>query len=174
MATTGGSKATIYKYFGSKQGLFFAICLERCNRFTYQIEQAFEQHHSDFRLQLHQLLNALFVVFSEEQSTAFAKLLVQVSQENPDISQELYNVGPKKAQMLLAKYLQKAHDQQQIFCSNPHVSANYLLGFFHNFHWRITIGLPALEDNDQTRNHIGYIVERFIEGHQPPKIPFSL
>ncbi|KAA8734396.1 TetR/AcrR family transcriptional regulator [Acinetobacter qingfengensis] len=164
----GGSKATIYKYFGSKKGLFLEICKSRCNRFTTQIEQAFQHHHSDFKLQLKNLLNDLFKAFTDEKSSAFAKLLVLVSQENPDLSQELYNLGPKHAHQLLAKHLQKAHEQHQIYCSNPHNSAVYLLGFFHNTHWRIMVGLPPLDENENIEQQIDYIVNIFIEGHQPP------
>lgn len=45
----GGSKASIYKYFGNKEGLFKAICDYRRDQFFNDICQSFNSEQSDFR-----------------------------------------------------------------------------------------------------------------------------
>lgn len=165
----GGSKATIYKYFGSKQGLFLAICQERCNAFIYEIELACQQDTLDIRHNLSHLLYALYQIFTDEKSAAFSRLLVQIAQGNPELTQQLYNLGPKRAHTVLSQFLQKAHDAQQIYCTRPDDSAIYFFGFFHDIHWRTLVGLPITESEVQIKYHIDYVIERFIAGHQPPE-----
>lgn len=164
----GGSKATIYKYFGSKKGLFLAICEERCNKFTHQVELACQQNHLDIRHNLINLLYELYHIFIDEKSVAFSRLLVQIAQGDPELAQQLYNLGPKRAHAVLSTFLQQAHLTGQIYCTRPHDSAIYFFGFFHDIHWRNMVGLPVLESEAQIKDHIYYVVERFIAGHQRP------
>ncbi len=161
----GGSKATIYKYFGSKKGLFLAICQERSNKFIHQIELACQHSTIDIQQNLSRLLYDLYQIFSDKKGAAFGRLIVQISQGDAELAQQLYNFGPKRAHLLLAEFLQRAHDQGQIYCSSPEDSAVYFFGFFHDMHWRTLVGLPAIEPNVDIKLHIEYIVNRFLAGH---------
>ncbi|MCH4247775.1 MAG: TetR/AcrR family transcriptional regulator [Acinetobacter populi] len=165
----GGSKATIYKYFGSKKGLFIAICQERCNKFTHQIELACQRNSVDIRQNLSELLFDLYSIFADDKSTAFGRLILLVAQNDQDLAQQLYSFGPKRAHQLLAELLQQAHECNQLYCTRPLDSAIYFLGFFHDIHWRTMVGLPFSERDMNIKDHINYIVDRFIEGHQNPE-----
>lgn len=165
----GGSKATIYKYFGNKEGLFLAICEERCNTFIKAVEQACQLDALSVRDTLIALLTNLFQIFTDEKGIAFKRLIIQVSTKKPDLAHDLYHLGPARAHKLLAQFLKQAHDKQQLFCENPDDSAVYFFGFLHDIHWRVILGLPVEMSPEQLQQHIEYIVERFLNGHQLPK-----
>lgn len=164
----GGSKATIYKYFGSKQGLFFAICQKRCDNFLEKIDAICQQDGVNIRQDLSKLLFDLYQLFLDKKGAAFGRLMMQTVQTDAQLAQKLYDIGVKRAINLLADYLQKAHDLKQINCTNPTISATYFLGFFHDIHWRNLVNLPIQHDEVAIRTQIDYMVERFIQGHQFP------
>ncbi len=158
----GGSKATIYKYFGSKQGLFLAICRDRSDQFIHQIELACQHESDDIRVNLTKLLHDLYAIFTDKKSMAFDRLLMNISSENQELEVELYNQGPKRAYSTLAKYLEKMDQLGFIDCKRPTESSIYFFGFFQDLHWRAMVGLPIdIMDNER----IDYFVERFIRGH---------
>ncbi|MFB2537684.1 MULTISPECIES: TetR/AcrR family transcriptional regulator [unclassified Acinetobacter] len=161
----GGSKATIYKYFGNKQGLFFAIFQQRCNLFLQKVEQIYEQNIDDIQLTLENLLYDLYQFFIDSKGGAFERLLVQMSENDVKLAQEFYETGPRKAHQLLAALLQKAHDAKQIHCPEPEISAIYFYGFLHDVHWRNLVGLSNALSDAQIRHQINYVVERFVSGH---------
>ena len=59
----GGSKASIYKYFGNKEGLFKAICDYRRDKFFQDIHIPFEQIDSNLRGYLIQTLLNFTIIF---------------------------------------------------------------------------------------------------------------
>lgn len=166
----GGSKATIYKYFGSKQGLFFAICQKRCDSFVEKIDAICQQDGVNIRQDLSKLLFDFYQLFLDQKGAAFARLTVQTVQTDVQLAQKLYDIGIRRTIDLLADYLKKAHDLKQINCTNPIVSATYFLGFLHDIHWRSLVNLPINHTESEIREHIDYMVERFIQGHQCPSV----
>lgn len=166
----GGSKATIYKYFGNKKGLFLAICEQRRQRFIGQVERACQQPDVDVRHKLSQLLFNLFEILNDEKSAAFTRLIFNIAQRDSELAYELYTLGPKRAHELLAEFLSQAHQQGQIYCTRPNDSAVYFFGFFHDTLWRAMIGLPnhPQETQQLIEQQIDYMVERFLAGHQIP------
>lgn len=162
----GGSKATIYKYFGSKQGLFFAICQKRCDIFLEKITEICQQEGVNLKQDLVKLLFDLYQLFVDEKGSAFARLMVQTVQSDRQLSQQLYDIGIQKAIDMLADYFQKLHDLKQIHCPKPQISATYFLGFLHNIHWRSLVDLPIDYSDDEMLEQLDYMVERFIQGHQ--------
>lgn len=169
MEQAGGSKATIYKYFGNKKGLLLAICEQRRQRFIVQIEHACSQQHQvDIRHNLIHLLHALYQVFNDEKGAALARLLFTVSQRDPELAHELYQHGPLRARQLMADLLRQAHQRGELYCTQPEDSAIFFFGFFHDLLWRSLAGLPVQDSQPDMKKHIQYVVERFIAGHQPP------
>ena len=164
----GGSKATIYKYFGSKQGLFLAIYEERSHKFIHQIQVAVSQKNIEIQTLLINLLYDLYTIVADPQSSGLWRLIIQISQNDPALSQQLYNLGPAQAHRIFADFLQQAHDRNEIICTNPTESAIYFFGFLHDLHWRALVGLP-LEDNESNiKTRIKYVVELFLRSHQKP------
>ena len=158
----GGSKATIYKYFGSKQGLFLAICKDRSNLFVHQIELVCQKDDDNINDILIELLLNLLNIYVDKKSMVFERLLVNIAHENHEIGLELYKQGPLRAHTLFAEYLDKMHQLGKINCTRPMDSSIYFFGFFQDLHWRTMLNLSIDHIDDA---YITHYVEHFLRGH---------
>ncbi|EZQ12443.1 TetR/AcrR family transcriptional regulator [Acinetobacter sp. Ver3] len=162
----GGSKASIYKYFGGKEGLFTAICDYRRELFFKDICVAYDPEHGDFRSYLiHTLLN-FHRHIKKEDHTAFMRLVIEQSLKNPELALYLHEKGPKHIQLAIANALENAHKLGVLKCENPLFSAQLYFGILRNLEWKILMGIPVLETDQETIEYISYSVDRFLDGHQ--------
>lgn len=163
----GGSKASIYKYFGNKEGLFKAICDYRRTQFFKDICVSFSFDNSqDFRTYLvHTLLN-FYQHIKQPKNTAFMRLVVEQSGRNLDIAQHIHEQGPKHIQHSIAEVLSKAHAKGLLNCPKPLFSAQLYFGILRNMEWCILMGLSNDESDQETIEYIHYCVDRFLDGHQ--------
>lgn len=162
----GGSKASIYKYFGSKHGLFVAIYQDRCSNFLHQIKVAVQQQDVNIHQRLSNLLYDLYLIVADPRSSGLWRLIIQLSQNNPKLAQELYCLGPTQAHQIFAEFLKQAHDRKELYCTEPEQSAIYFFGFLHDLHWRALVGVPLVESATHLQARIQYMVDRFLTGHQ--------
>lgn len=47
-------------------------------------------------------------------------------------------------------------------------SAQFYFGILRNLEWKILMGLPPEEFDQETNKYIEYSVDRFLDGHQKP------
>lgn len=162
----GGSKASIYKYFGNKDGLFKAICDYRRNQFFKDICVTCDQKIIDLRTNLINTLLNFYNHLRRPENTSFIKLIMEQGQRNPDLARYIHVKGPLEIQQMVANVLKQSHDDGQIYCEKPIYSAQLYFGILRNLEWQIIIGVP-LEHNDQEiYDYIDYAVDRFLDGHQ--------
>lgn len=162
----GGSKASIYKYFGNKDGLFTAICDYRREQFFKDICIPFNAEHSDLRNYLiHTLINFNNHIIQPE-NAAFMRLVIEQSQVNPTLALYLHEQGPKQIQFAISQALSQAHNKGTLVCENPLYSAQMYFGILRNLEWRILMNIPIEENEQETIKHIHYCVDIFLAGHQ--------
>ena len=155
-----------YKYFGNKEGLFKAICDYRRIKFFEDISIPIELMALDFRSYLvHTLLNFYHQIMQPENS-AFMRLVLEQSQRNPELAQHIHERGPVHVQSAIATALEQADAQGLLHCENPQYSAQLYFGILRNLEWRILMGIPVQEDDQEIDKYISYCVDRFLDGHQ--------
>ncbi len=164
----GGSKASIYKYFGNKEGLFKAICDYRRDQFFNDICQSFNSEQSDFRSYLITTLMNFQAHLLLPEKAAFMRLIVEQSQRNPELARHIHEQGPKQIQLAIAAALENGHKKGFLYCENPMFSAQFYFGILRNLEWKILMGLPPEEFDQETNKYIEYSVDRFLDGHQKP------
>jgi AcrR family transcriptional regulator len=162
----GGSKASIYKYFGSKEGLFTAICDYRRELFFKDICVSYNQTTHDLRSYLIHTLFNFHRHINQEENTAFMRLVIEQSQKNPTFALQLHEKGPKHIQLAIAKTLENAHQLGVLKCENPLYSAQLYFGILRNLEWKILMGIHVTETDQETIDYISYSVDRFLDGHQ--------
>lgn len=143
----GGSKASIYKFFGNKEGLFTAICDYRREQFFKDICVPFEQGKDDLHSYLVQTLMNFKHHLVLPENAAFLRLILERTQRSPE----------------LALYI---HEQGLIKCQQPIYSAQLYFGIIRDIEWRVLMGIPVQENDQETIEYINYCVDRFLEGHQ--------
>lgn len=162
----GGSKASIYKYFGNKDGLFKAICDYRRMQFFKDISISYNQESSDLRTNLINTLLNFNLHIQKPENASFMKLVMEQGQRNSELARYIHDNGPLKIQQIVANVLQQAHEDGLLYCENPLYSAQLYFGILRNLEWRIIIGVPLEQDDQETLKYINYAVDRFLDGHQ--------
>lgn len=162
----GGSKASIYKFFGNKDGLFKAICDYRRIQFFKDISRTCDQNSMDLRTNLITTLLNFYEHIQKPENASFMKLIMEQGQRNPDIARHIHENGPLKIQQVVADSLKQAHENGLLFCENPIYSAQLYFGILRNLEWRIIIGVPLDQNDQEVLNYVNYAVDRFLDGHQ--------
>ncbi len=162
----GGSKTSIYKYFGNKEGLFVAICDFRIAIFFKDICPAFEQSKDDLRAYLIRNLNNFYQHLIQPENAAFYRLIIERTKTTPELAHYIYTQGPKMIQTAIAKALENAHNQNIIDCPQPLFSAQLYLGIIHTLEWKTLMGIDISKDDPEIQAYFEYCVDRFLDGHQ--------
>ena len=162
----GGSKASIYKYFGNKEGLFTAICDYRREQFFKDICVPFNFAKDDLRLYLIQTLMNFKAHLLIPENAAFIRLILEQTQRSPKLALYIHEQGPKHIQLAIASALTKADELGLISCKEPIYSAQFYFGIIRQIEWRVLMNVDIQEDDQEVYNYISYCVDRFLEGHQ--------
>lgn len=102
----GGSKGTIYAWFGGKAGLFEVVIREFCARTTRDLEIEFDQSLS-IEKQLTGFSSAFLNLILSEQSLSLHRLVVANTASFPELARIFYEAGPQAAYGTLAGWIGK-------------------------------------------------------------------
>lgn len=106
-AKVGGSKATLYNYFSSKEELFSAVIEERCRDFQEMLYDA-DLESQDFRKALTFLGTEAVRWMLRDDSIATYRLITAESGRFPELGRAFYLAGPQKGKEMLAEFFGRA------------------------------------------------------------------
>ncbi len=162
----GGSKASIYKYFGNKDGLFSAICDYRRELCFKDVRIPFDPTTDNFRDYLIKTLLNFYHYINKPDNIAFMRLVFEQAQRNPELALYIHEKGPRQVQLDIAHALEKADQKGVLKCENPLFSAQLYFGILRNLEWQILMGIPVDKTDQENNDYITYSVDRFLDGHQ--------
>ncbi|MEQ1232524.1 TetR/AcrR family transcriptional regulator [Acinetobacter seifertii] len=140
----GGSKASIYKYFGNKEGLFTAICDYKREMFFKDVCIPFNPEKSTLKEYLIQTLERVYVHIIQPEHIAFLRLIIEQTECNTVLIQYLYDKWVHNLQNTLTQALEFAHNAGEITCPSPYHSSLMYFGILRDIEWRMIMGMPAL------------------------------
>lgn len=162
----GGSKATIYKYFGNKEGLFTAICDYRRERLFNDICRPFELQTDAIKPYLQQTLLRFYHHIVQPENVAFLRVFLEQSQRNPVLAQSLFNKCTTRMQNDISRALHICHDAGILYCTQPQHSATMFFGLLGDVEWKIIMGVPVNSDDPEQLIYIDYCIDLFLKAHQ--------
>jgi AcrR family transcriptional regulator len=124
-ARVGGSKATIYNYFPSKEVLFFAVM-------SLSTEAEFEAVYRDFQPSREDIAQSLrqfgerFVTFLYSPQVRAQRHLAVAESGRTELGRYLYENGVLRGQNLIADFLQAAMRLGTLRPAEPFVAAQHL------------------------------------------------
>ena len=124
-ARVGGSKATLYNYFSSKEELFAAVIAERCRDFQEMLYDADLESH-DFRKALTTLGERAVRWMLRDDSIATYRLITAETGRFPELGRVFYLAGPQKGKEMLAEFFGRAAE-------NGHLKPGYMMGMAIHF-----------------------------------------
>ena len=160
-ARLGGSKATLYAYFNSKEELFEAIIREQCAGMA----ELFEAHigSDDLRQSLTAMARALMGAVMSDPTIRTIQLVVEESHRNPHLAQMFHNVMQSQGASSMHGLLQAAHDKGQIDAPNieeaTSVLKSLLLG---DSHFKRIMNIAPEPDQAQLFRKIDLAVDVFM------------
>jgi AcrR family transcriptional regulator len=168
-ARIGGSKATLYGYFASKEALFLAIIHRLGEEYVSPaLERLEESADEEPRVAL-QRFGEQFLGFVNTPEAIATYRVVVGEAAHSDIGRAFYESGPQRTIEAIARYLSGAMSRKQLRRTDASLAAQHLMALlthgecWHHYFMR--------ESASPTRTQIKRIVERalevFFDGYAP-------
>jgi AcrR family transcriptional regulator len=130
-ARVGGSKATLYSYFKSKEELFDAYVKRHC-AWQREAMYALSAEGETTQAALTRLGRSFLRTVLSNYSLRHFRMITAEAERSPNIGQSFYESGPASGVRLLADKLIQARDCGQLDVDDPHGAAHQFLGLCQN------------------------------------------
>jgi AcrR family transcriptional regulator len=163
-ARLGGSKATLYKYFPSKEQLFEEMMAESCAAVLAALRKP-ELPHNSVRALLRaygsRCLRALFT----QDALNLIRLIYAEGARFPEVGRTFFENGPDLVIQELAKHLTQLARRGLIRCADPLSTAHQFLGMIlGNSHMRVACGLAPMPTEADFDAQVEHAVELIAPG----------
>ena len=157
----GGSKRTVYKYFGNKEELFAAIIASLASQMLSPLGAAIDSD-SDFQKTLEKLGKAYLDVLLREDSLAIFRTVVSEGVRFPELAKTFFLNGPNAAVARLSGYLEQQLDNGSLKLDDTHAAARQYFGMIRSdLHMRAALGLE-LPSEDEINRGVNRAVAMFV------------
>lgn len=160
----GGSKASVYQYFGSKEGLFGEMIAAQCEEFLKSI--AFPTVvEGDIEQTLLNLARRATELFLRPERIALHRAVIAEAARFPELAQRFYEAGPKRGLAQLGAFLKSQHEAGVLNCPNPELAAIHLMDLVRAFPiFRSLLGLTPMPSGQTLDDFIQDAVHTFLYG----------
>ena len=117
-AKVGGSKATLYNYFSSKEELFAAVIEEKCRDFQGILPDV-DLETVDFGKILSELGERLLRLWLKDDNIATFRLITAESARFPELGRAFYMSGRQRGKRMLADFFARAQKAGKLRLGNP-------------------------------------------------------
>ena len=168
-ARAGASKETLYRHFGSKEGLFAEIVENRSKRFLEKMNENFERPGSVADV-LRDLGFKMLDTMIEPTAISLCRTVVAETPRNPELGQIFYAAGPERVMLRLTQYLAAARDRGELACPDPELTARIFVGgLVSTYHLaRLVLQEPPTLTRMQMTAHVDELVAMVL-GHCAPR-----
>lgn len=130
----GASKETLYRHFGSKEGLFSEVIRSRSARITGGDEKDLSIEGAPREILKDLGLTLLRFLVSPDTVSLYRALVAEVPRE-PELGRIYYSQGPARLLNQLARYLAAATRCGKLSCPDPELAAKLFIGaIVANYH----------------------------------------
>ena len=164
-AKVGGSKATIYNYFASKEELFAAVIDEKCQDFlAILFDPRFDM--SDLRGALTRLGERFVRLLLGEDKIAVYRMVVAESARFPALGQLFYQNGPEHGKQQLAGLFARMIEEGKLRPADPAVMAAHFFDLAGgDLHRRKLWNAIASASDDEIRDQVAQGVDVFLAAY---------
>jgi AcrR family transcriptional regulator len=167
-ARLGGSKATLYAYFRTKEELFEAIIRRQCDRLLAAFDEAGAQ--PGVKHQLTHLGMAFVNVLAAEPGVQTMQLAIEVSRRNRTLALRLEEIGVRVVTDKLVELLEAATRRGEISTPDPEEAANVFISLMRgNLHFRRLLNLIPEPTPEEMRAEVARAIEVFFRAFAPAR-----
>ena len=163
----GGSKATLWNYFPSKEVLFNAV-MDRATRDFRARLSVILSTQGDVEATLRSFCTVFLHKVTAPESIALYQLAISEANRFPEVGRIFHERGPKRTLEQLAEYISGMMDRDLLRKADPLFAARQLVGVcLSGSHQRLLLGVlqkvtPALIEEDVDRT-----IDIFMRGYAP-------
>jgi len=162
----GGSKATIYTWFGGKEGLFEAVVRQKCRDVVMAIHV---DTTGSLDAQLTEIGHSFLAMVLSPPILEFHRLMVSIGRTFPEIGRLFYETGPASAYSMVAEWIAKQQKDGRIIEEDPYRLAVLFLDMLigeHQLSW--LTGMPRAARRDKMDETVRLAVSIFLRGCAMP------
>jgi TetR/AcrR family transcriptional repressor of mexJK operon len=162
----GGSKATIYTWFGGKEGLFEAVIRQECADVVLAIHV---DATGSLQAQLTEIGQSFLAMVLSPPILEFHRLMVSIGRKFPEIGQLFFETGPASAYSLVATWISKQQKDGRIIEEDPYRLAVLFLDMLIGEHQLSALtGLRRAARRDRIDETVRLAVKVFLRGCAAP------
>lgn len=163
-ARLGGSKATLYAYFKSKEELFRAIVEDQCEEVQDAVDAA--DSENDVRQTLTELGLKLSDLLMSESTIRTLRLLAEEGPRSPELASLFMEAGPKRGEARLAEFFASAQARGQLDIPDAKTAAKQFMSLVKgNLHFKRMLGLLPDATPEEIRREVEDAVEMFLRAY---------
>jgi TetR/AcrR family transcriptional repressor of mexJK operon len=160
---SGGSRATLYKQFGDKEGLFAAIISDLCAEIVTPLANSASGQEPEAVLLA--FGRAFMTGLMEPSGLALYRVLIGEAVRFPELAAAVYRAGPAVAAEELAKHLRRWIAEKQIRLADPDLAARQFLELIKgDLHFRALLRLEPHPTAAEIDACVRSAVRLFLEG----------
>jgi TetR/AcrR family transcriptional regulator, mexJK operon transcriptional repressor len=166
IGVVGGSKATIYAWFGGKEGLFEAVVRQECSDVTMAIHV---DAAGNLETQLTEIGRSFLAMVLSPPILEFHRLMVSIGRTFPDIGRLFYETGPASAYQIVATWIAKQQKDGRLIEEDPYQLAVLFLDMLigeHQLSWLTSV--PRAARRDKIEETVRIAVKVFLGGCAAP------
>lgn len=159
----GASKETLYRHFGSKEGLFAEIVETRAKCFLDDLDENFERPGSVGDV-LRRLGLKMMETLLGPDAISLCRTVIAETTRNPELGEIFLRRGPERVLHRLCEFLVAARARGELECADPDIAARIFLGsIFNSYHLRqLCLQDPPNLPRAQIKLHVDEATDMFL------------
>ncbi len=164
----GASKETLYRHFGSKEGLFTEIVRVKSAEIAVRLDEEITLNATPDEVLTH-VGTSLLTTLTRDDVLSFYGWIVAETPRAPELGRIFYELGPAMVRAKLKTYLERATEQKVLCCDNPVLATKLFLGsILGDVQLRaLTLGLRELSEAD-INEQVSAAVAMFLARYRHP------
>ena len=157
------SKETLYRHFGSKEGLFAEVVGNRARRLLVRLDAEIERP-SDIDKVLRDIGVTLLGIMMSPEVISLMRIVVAEAPRDPALGRIFYAIGPERTRSRLTAFLTAARTRGEFLGDNPGLAASIFLGAItaQSHIERLLLQDPPAMSGDEIRERVGEVVAMFL------------
>lgn len=163
-ARLGGSKATLYKYFTSKEELFQAVMQRKCEAVIGPLEEMADASRDPTELLL-EFGKVFLSRLCQPDALMINRTVHGEGQRFPEVAQTFFQYGPEAAYSVLVPALTRFDDEGLIDCPDPRLAVEQFCAMIRgDIHMRVSCGLSPPPSEAEIERQVNHAVGIFVRG----------
>jgi TetR/AcrR family transcriptional regulator, mexJK operon transcriptional repressor len=123
----GASKETLYRHFGSKEGLFTEIVRAKSAQIAMRLDEEITLSATPDEVLTH-VGTSLLTTLTCGDVLSFYGWIIAETPRAPELGRIFYELGPAMVRAKLRDYIERATEQKVLCCDNPVLATKLFLG----------------------------------------------